>query len=71
MKTKYFIKNKTIPQAIHKLQRLERLLTKVIFEDENDGIKSMLQKSLLKRIAMQKEEIDKWQKEYERLNNPC
>lgn len=67
MQTKYFIKNKTIPQAIHKLQRLERLLTSTRIDDEIEGKTSTLQKSLIKRISMQKQFIDDWQRKHDEI----
>lgn len=65
--TKYFIKNKALPHAIQKLHRLERLLTKARIDDAIEGFTSTLQKSLIKRIALQKELIDKLQCKYDEL----
>lgn len=65
--TKYFIKNRALPHAIQKLHRLERLLTISRIEDEIAGFISSLQKSLIKRIALQKDIIDKLQCKYDEL----
>lgn len=67
MQTKYFIKNTIIPHAIQKLHKLERLLTATRFEDEIEGKISTLQKSLNKRISMQKQYLDDWQRKYDEM----
>lgn len=71
MPTKYFIRDRILPQTEMQIRKLNKLLFSAIIEAGKEINHNPLQKSLRKRIGIQKAKLEYWQIKYNELNNSC